>query len=190
MAKTGNKYSRKKVIVFAFEGKNNKTEKLYFSHFKPSDDNYILKSFSSGVTDIRNMIKSVKGKRAEYDYHATEDLTYIFVDGDNDSTKLSLISTIKAKLPKDIHLIVSNPTFEVWFLNHFANTTKQMNNEEIIKELKKHINNYQKNEDYYNLLEINTNIAIHNSNNQLSLNIDNPFTDVVKLLANNIIKKK
>ncbi len=82
------KFKRKKVIVFAFEGKNNKTEKMYFSHFKPSDDDYILKTFSSGVTDIKNMIDSKKAKRKEYDYHANEDITYIFVDADADNNKL------------------------------------------------------------------------------------------------------
>ena len=61
------KIERKRIIVLGFEGKNNKTESNYFSHFKPKNDRYILKSFSCGVTDPRNMIKSAKEKRKDYD---------------------------------------------------------------------------------------------------------------------------
>ena len=183
-------YNPKKVIVFAYEGKNNKTEKLYFSHFKPADDRYILKAFSSGVTDINNMIKSAKAKRNEYDYHSSEDLTYIFIDGDNDIDKLKLINEIKTKLPNDIHIIISNPTFEIWFLNHFVKTSKSMNNDELIKELNKYLPNYQKNDDYFDNLDQRAEVAISNSNFQLELNSTNPFTDVVSLFNDKVIKKK
>ena len=192
MAKKGSKYiyNPKKVIVFAYEGKNNKTEKMYFSHFKPSDDRYILKSFSAGVTDIKNMIKSVKAKRNEYDYHPSEDLTYIFVDGDDDINKLKLINELKEKQPKDIRIIVSNPTFEVWFLNHFIKTSKYMNNDELFKELNKYLPHYEKNNDYFDYLNPLTKEAISNSNFQLSLRKDNPYSEVVSLFSNNILIKK
>lgn len=184
------KYKRKKIIVFSFEGKNNKTESLYFSHFKPSDDNYILKTFSSGVTDPINMVKSTKNKRKKYDYNASEDITYIFIDGDDDSRKIELIKNIKKTLGKDVHIIVSNPTFETWFLNHFEKTTKSMSNSELLKELNKYINNYQKSNDYFDILDSKTDIAVKNSNYQISLNKDNPYTDTVKLIENKVIIKK
>lgn len=184
------KYKRKKVIVFAYEGKNNKTEKMYFSHFKPCDDDFILKAFSSGVTDIKNMIESTKKKRSEYDYHANEDLTYIFVDADGNADKLKLIKEYQKKQPKDIRIIVSNPTFEIWFLNHFVKTAKPMNNDALIKELKKYLNNYQKNIDYFDNLENQLETAISNSKYQLSLNKDNPFTEVVSLFDGFVIEDK
>lgn len=183
-------FKRKKVIVFSFEGKNNKTEKMYFSHFNPSNDDYILKTFSAGVTDIKNMISSTKVKRNEYDYHASEDLTFIFVDADGDKEKLRLINEYKRKQPKDIHIIVSNPTFELWFLNHFTKTSKQMNNQELYKELNKYINNYEKNNDYYDLLEDKFGVAMTNGKYQLSLAQDNPFSEVTYLFDNDIINKK
>ncbi len=54
--KNKSQFYRKRVIVFGFEGKNNKTEMNYFSHFKPKDDRYILKCLSCGVTDPVGMI--------------------------------------------------------------------------------------------------------------------------------------
>ena len=78
MSKSGLK--RKRIIVFGFEGKNNKTETNYFSHFKPYDSRYIFKFVSCGVTDPANMVSSIKTKRKEYDYNASEDITLLFID--------------------------------------------------------------------------------------------------------------
>ena len=184
----GKLYKRKKVIVFAYEGKNNKTESQYFSHFSSYDADYIIKAFPSGVTDPKNMVSTVKRKRSRLDYHANEDLTYIFVDGDCDNKKISLIKELQAKLPKDIKIILSNPCFELWFLNHFVSTGKEfLNNDEFFKELDKHINNYDKNKDYYQILSSNTKVAIKNSNNQKANN-SSSCTDVVDLFNNKVIK--
>lgn len=182
--------SPKKIVVFVFEGKNNKTEKQYFSHFEPYDDSFILKRLSAGVTDIQNMVKSAKEKRKEYDYHPTEDQTYIFVDADNDMQKMNKINEVRKKLPKDIHIIVSNPTFELWFLNHFIKMSKEMTSDECEKELKKYIINYDKSTDYYDLFEDKIEVAIKNSDYQKSLAKDNPYTEVVDLFDNKILKKK
>jgi len=184
------KFKRKKVIVFAFEGKNNKTEKMYFSHFKPSDDDYILKTFSSGVTDIKNMIDSTKAKRKEYDYHANEDITYIFVDADADNNKLKQIRDYKSKQPNDIHIIISNPTFEIWFLNHFIRTNKEMTNSQLLVEISKHLIDYSKNVDYFEILEGKIEKAISNSKFQMGQGNDNPISEVVSLFEDNIIVKK
>ena len=67
----------KKIIFLSFEGKNNKTESNYFRHFKPSNENYILKTFSSGCTDVKNMINSSKRKAARYGFSA-KDFLFIF----------------------------------------------------------------------------------------------------------------
>ena len=85
--KSNSRFFRKRIIVFGFEGKNNKTETNYFSHFKPTDDRYILKCISSGVTDPLGIINSIKKKRKDLDYNSREDLTFIFVDDDCDCEK-------------------------------------------------------------------------------------------------------
>ena len=186
--RNGKLYKRKKVIVFAYEGKNNKTESQYFSHFTPCDADYIIKAFPSGVTDPKNMIATVKRKRSRFDYHSNEDLTYIFMDGDCDKKKIELIKDLQAKLPKDIRIILSNPCFELWFLNHFVSTGKEfLSNDKFFKELDKHIVDYDKNKDYYQTLCMKTSTAIKNSNAQKN-NGCLSSTDVVELFNNKIIK--
>lgn len=157
-------YSRKRVIVFGFEGKNNKTEMNYFAHFKPIDNRYILKCISCGVTDPVNMINSIKKKRKDLDYNAGEDLTFLFMDEDCNPSKREIIDSLQAKLPKDIVIVRSRPCFELWFLNHFCGTTKEyMSNDELIADLKKFIADYDKNKDYFEMLKSRKDIAVRNS---------------------------
>ena len=182
MSKT-NRLHRKRVIVFGFEGKNNKTETNYFSHFKPIDDKFILKLVSCGVTDPVNMLKSIKNKRKDFDYNAREDLTFLFVDSDCDAKKRELIAALRSKQPKDITIIVSNPCFELWFLNHFCKTTREFkNSDELITELKKHIPDYIKNQDCYSFLAGKTEIAVANSTLQKARNCVSS-TDVFEVIA-------
>lgn len=183
------KSRRKRVIVFSYEGKNNKTESLYFQHFRPKDDAYILKWFSSGVTDPKGIINSTKSKRRQYDYNSKEDLTFIFIDGDN-SERYKQIKELQSNQPKDITIIITNPSFELWFLNHFIKTSKEYTNEQLINELKHHIPNYSKSNDVFDHLKEMELKAITNSNYQLSLQKDNPKTEVVKLFNNKIIERK
>lgn len=189
MKNNGFKFKRKKVIVFAFEGKNNRTEAIYFSHFRPCNEDYVLKPFSTGVTDPLKMIESTKAKRKIYDYNAKEDKTYIFMDGDNDKNKIKTIKTLLPTLGKDITIIVSNPTFELWFLNHFCKTTKSyFNGEELIDDLKKYIPEYSKNKDYHLILSNLQKNAIQNSKFQQEHNNENPSSDVWKLFESCVIK--
>ena len=51
---------------------------------------------------------------------------------------------------ESISFIVSNPTFEIWFLLHFKYTTKAyLNGNAVISELKKYIPDYKKSMDCY-----------------------------------------
>lgn len=191
MKNNGFKYKRKRIIIFAFEGKNNKTESIYFSHFRACNDDYVIKSFSTGVTDPIKMIESTKSKRKAYDYNAKEDKTFIFMDCDNNKDKIRLIKSAMPTLGKDIALILSNPTFELWFLNHFIKSSKAyLGAKELIEELSKYIPNYQKNRDYYkNLLDLRK-TAIINSKAQQEEKKENPSTNVWILFTDSIIKDR
>lgn len=180
---------RKKIIVFSFEGKDNKTETNYFHHFVSSNSNYVLRTLSSGCTDLKNMIDSTKRKRKIFDYNSKEDKTYIFIDEDSNPDKMSYIEERRKNLPKDITIIVSKPSFEIWFLNHFIRTTKCFNNKTLINELKKYIKDYEKNKDVYQLIKDKLKIAINNSLEQLN-KYNSSYTDVVNLFIQNIIKDK
>ena len=177
------KFYRKRIIVFGFEGKNNKTETNYFSHFKPVDDRYILKCMSCGVTDPVNMIKSIKSKRKDLDYDSKEDLTFIFVDEDCNKAKKDKIDSLQTKLPKDIVVVRSRPCFELWFLNHFCKTTKTYcNNDELITSLTRFIHDYDKSKDYFEVLKDHKDVAIKNSVQQKMDEYSQISTDVVDII--------
>ena len=54
------------------------------------------------------------------------------------------------KYAKRVRVIVNNPCLEFWFLLHFEYTAKSFSDyDELAKELKKHIKDYDKNEGYY-----------------------------------------
>lgn len=188
--KNNSKCFRKRIIVFGFEGKNNKTETNYFSHFKPTDDKYILKCISSGVTDPQGMVNSIKKKRKDFDYNYREDLTFIFMDVDCDENKSNTIDAIQDKLSKDTVIVRSAPVFELWFLNHFCRTTKEyLDNHELIKDLNRFTSNYNKNCDYFDLLMDKTDKAIENSIYQKEHGKKCTSTDVGGLL-DKVIKFK
>ncbi|MDR0934988.1 MAG: RloB family protein [Erysipelotrichaceae bacterium] len=187
---TSKQQQRKRIIVFAYEGKNNKTEKSYFNHYVPSENSCLLKHVSCGNTDPEGMVKSIKRKRKEFDYKSDEDLTFIFMDIDNDPEKLKKIADIKKKLDKNTFIIESNPCFETWFLNHFEKFCQNITSKDLIHRLKKYIADYEKNLDVFELLEPKQKTAIENSKSQTSKGAIKPFSEVGDLLTKAILKKK
>lgn len=181
---------RKKLIIFYFEGKNNKTETIYFKHFKAFSHDFYLRTFPSGANDPLKMVESAKRKRKHLDYNAREDLTFIFIDIDNDNNKKALVNKLNQTLPKDIKIVLSCPSFEIWFLNHFIFTTRYFTNKELLIELSNYIDNYQKNVDVYERISNNIDIALLNSKKQKEQNKDSSFTDVYRLLESNYIIKR
>lgn len=184
-------FKRKKIIVFGYEGKNNKTETNYFKHFKPANDDFIIKHVSCGCTDPQNMLTSIKQKRKSYDYNTKEDKTFLFIDVDCKEEKMKQIERMKSKLPHDVSIILSSPTFELWFLNHFTYTTKLFHsNEELFNELSKHLPNYEKNKDYYEILIALHEQGIQNCKNQYLMNNYFCFCEVYKLFEHKILKNE
>jgi len=63
-----------------------------------------------------------------------------------------------------IEFIVSNPSFEIWFLLYFKYSTKQyLTSKDVESELKRIILNYEKNKDYFEVCKEKTQDAIRNS---------------------------
>ncbi len=139
------KIEREPVILFTLEG-NNKTEKNYINSFKKFGLN--IQITRNNETDAVNMaehhIKECKeigiGQQAG-------DAAFMLCDMDLDVSKEKKIEEARLLLEKcSSELIVSNPCFEIWFLQFFMKpSSKQYNNcDEVIKDLRKHIPNYTK----------------------------------------------
>jgi len=155
--------TRKPIILIATEGKN-KTEKTYFNHFNSRGSKYSVKPFSTGDTDPAGMLKALKRRCADNEISAKNgDLACIALDLDCKEEKAAIIRDLSAKgVNAPYMFVVSNPCFEVWFLDHFRFSTKSyMDQEDVISELKNnYISNYDKNLDVFDVLLSRLNTAI------------------------------
>lgn len=175
------KNKTKRLLVFSYEGKNNQTEKPYFNHFKCPNKEFVIKSFSMGYTDLKNLVKhSEMRAKQEYGFDKN-DILVVFKDVDCNIKVIDEIKTLKPK--NNIIIIFSNPSFETWFLNHFKYTTKKYcNQDEIIIDLKKYISKYYKGFDAFDLLNTKTKNAILNSKKQFNyINSEDTYTMVFRV---------
>ena len=157
------KRKEKQIVFLCVEGKENKTERLYFSHFNSIQDVYRIHFIQANETDPLGMLKATKRELQE-NGRKKNDLVFLVLDLDNNPSKAKTVLEAKKEADKfNIHIILSNPCFEVWFLEHFIKTSKYFEkSDNVISELKKHIPNYTKNMDVFPLLQNKTDVAIKN----------------------------
>lgn len=162
----GVKRKTKPVYLIIAEGKN-KTETKYLSNFQEQGKPYSIQFVKAGSnTDAESLYKIILAKWDELDLSEDKgDRGFIVVDIDNDPLKAEKVMRfIKKNKNLAIQFVVSNPTFELWFLLHYKYTTKFFTDgDDLIKELKKIIPDYAKNEDCYELLSGKMQDAINNS---------------------------
>jgi hypothetical protein len=156
---------RRALLLLATEG-SNKTETLYFSHFKAAQENYTVHFVPGNFTDPKSMVESVRryAEKVDYDEQAG-DAAFCIVDLDADEARAATIKSIMQNPPvKGLDCIVSNPCFEVWYLCHFGYSTKSfMNSDAVVKQLRKTIPSYSKGKTLYPQIELKTTDAINNA---------------------------
>ena len=194
---------RKPVILISTEGKN-KTEEIYFNNFK-RNNNYSIIYSKGNYTDPINMVNALQSDIKKMELQKRYgDIAYCVFDTDVDISKQEQINKALSKLKNKntiIELIPSNPCFEIWYKAHFSNSTKSYNNnEELIKDLRKLIPNYQKNIEVYSIIANKTEVAIDNAismeNYHKKSNIEiydikaNPSTQVYKIVKKLINTEK
>ena len=190
----GTKNRKKKAVyLIVTEGKN-KTEKTYFVKFIGRDKQYNIHFVNAGYnTDAESLLKRITN---EWDKQELDsdlgDKGFIVLDIDNDEFKANKIRELIADNNNEaIQFVVSNPSFEIWFLEHFKYTAKFFaDGKAVIAELEKYIDNYDKGTDYYSMLEPKTKDALKNVtkltdtyNGRMWPSVDcNPRTDVNELV--------
>ena len=162
----------KPVILIVTEG--SQTEPKYFAHYRNRQTNIDIRVVGSrsggGETDYLSLIR----KAVEY-----QNKNQISVsDGD----------------AKGIHIAISNPCFEFWYLLHFQYTTKFLRDYPAVRSvLAAYLPDYEKANDVYVQLSEHTTDAIQNAKRVEQYHIQNgdnkpfgiavnPFTDIYQLV--------
>lgn len=183
---------RKHVILIATEG-DNKTEKNYFHEFNGRMNDVSIVFSDGNSTDpvkiVMDAIRSAKKRGIDFSYG---DKAYAVFDVDFNKEKQ--IAEAR-KLAKDygMELILSNPCFEVWILQHFRFSTRGYHsNNDVIGELINRWPEYRKNIGSYRYIYDRTDLAIENArkleayhdsvNPSADIEGRNPSTDVYKLV--------
>ena len=183
----------KSKVLIATEGKN-KTEKTYFSNFEDSKKSYNVTYARGNNTDPLKLVKMLIKEIAELRLDLQDDdVAYCIFDTDVDSNKNTIIEeAIQLAKKNNINIITSSPCIELWFLLHYDYTTANMNNEEVIRRLKKYYPKYKKNINIYPDIIEKIDLAINrakklekyqiNSKQRIGTVEANPNTEVYKIV--------
>ena len=156
----------KKILLVSVEGnRNNKTENLYLEHFK--GESLEIRFVPGNETDPKSLMQRLLETVGEKELDKG-DMAVCLVDSDFDSARNSAIRAAEEMIPRKdgvlVYLIVSAPSFEMWYLCHFAYSTRQYQNSgELMRELSRYIPEYEKSEDVYRNLNGKEEIAIQNA---------------------------
>ncbi len=171
---------RKAVIIIATEGKN-KTEKTYFQEFNGSDKRYIIVFARGNNTDPVNIVKDAITTAHDIDIEPI-DGDQIYAVFDIDYGKLGQIKDARELAQEqNVHLVLSNPCFEVWLLLHFRYSTREYgNNAEVIKELCNQWPAFRKNIDSFQTLNDCRETALENARRLRKHHLDTKETSIIE----------
>ena len=180
---------RNSCIVIKCEGD---TEKVYFNNF--STRNMPIRFATGNCKDPRGMFNDLCTFLNNEDYSAKEyrDKIFLVLDTDLEEKRIKEIENLYPECKKmGIEIITSAPTFEIWFLMHFATVGAYGSSHIVKKEIKKYIPTYKEGMDVMNMLR-SVDDAIRQArqqeifaqNNGESLLKHNPHSLVYKIIEN------
>lgn len=152
-------------IVIAVEGKNNKTESLYFKNFENRYSPFSITIASGNDTDPVKLVKSLEKAIKTRGVDLTQgDMAYVIFDTDTNPNKNKSIAEARKYASKiGIKVITSAPCFELWLLLHYVFTSSFMDNKEVYNALKQYCSKYTKNYNIFSDIFPNVNEAIKNA---------------------------
>lgn len=195
----------KKVILIVTEG--SRTEPKYFDHFRTRNTNIDIRVVPSrsngGETDYMSLVrKAIEHQKKDQLSASIGDSVWVVADGDVNFNNPDPVNTRSKQLEKvrktaersDVHMVISNPCFELWYLLHFRYTTKYLKDYEAAKkELVTYFPEYEKTDDVYAQLLPHLEQAIQNARQLELYHIENgdmlpfsigtnPYTEVYRLI--------
>lgn len=158
--------TQNKLILFAAEG-HNATETLYLRDLINNLNGVVLRKAHGNETDpvgmVENLIASMDTFGFDPDYG---DLAFCFVDFVHDKGKEQQIKeALELATRSNIHIIISNPCFELWYICHFTSSPKNyLKSKDLVNDMPLYIKGYNKSmEAIYPLIKNKTSEAIRNA---------------------------
>ena len=165
----------KPVILIVTEG--SQTEPKYFEHYRSRQTNIDIRVVGShtkgGETDYLALIRKAVEYQSKNQLSVSNgDAVWVVADGDVNyntpdpiAAKDKLLSKAqKMADAKGIHIALSNPCFEFWYLLHFQYTTKFFKDYPAVKNaLTTYLPDYEKTGDVYSQLSAHTTNALQNA---------------------------
>lgn len=154
----------KKILLISVEGNRaNKTERMYMAHFR--DGRVSIRFVSGNETDPETMMRRLQETAKAYEL-GEQDLAVCLVDADYDPMRDQALEAADAKAQEkaNTRLVVSAPSFEIWYLCHFCYSTRQyQNSRDLLARLRDYIPGYEKAMDVYPILQGKEEMAIQNA---------------------------
>lgn len=148
---------RKKVgkkFIIVCEG--SKTEVLYFHAIRqelrrPTVQILVI---HPNATDPKSLVQAATEERQsqmDEENWLSGDVVWAVFDGDEhiQSNPKNWKEALELAGEANIELAISNPSFELWYLLHFADQNANISRQDVVKELKKHLPKYKKNNVLY-----------------------------------------
>ena len=190
MVRASKKIKKRPLIVICTEGGQNSLESQYLSEFK--NRNFRLIPCTGNNTDVEGMYKNLCNHIKNEDIKNEDNCRiFLILDTDLSIERINKIKSIEAKCKKkNIEIITSSPTFEIWLLMHFKQEKLTFDSSAKVK--KEYSKIREKRKDFKETLKANQDLAIEfakkieneskESNEYLSKNPHSSIYKIVELI--------
>ena len=192
MARRIKKLKKKPLIVICSEGGQKSSEYYYFRNFKTRD---LRIQFSTGnntdpIGMLNNFLDYIKNEDIDSEDNCRK---FLLFDTDLDEKRIKEIISIREKCKKhNIEIIISAPTFEIWYVMHFRDNKLIFSSSQKVKlEVSKLFNcEYVESMDVYKLINSKQSFAVdvakkvEKKNAYINSDIiySNPISDIYKII--------
>jgi len=184
------------VVIIVCEGE--KTEPVYFNHFKKMNRNKPLhieivkdasgKSYTALIKKAAEAKKDYVDKTdvTEWDVWCVSDVDVDYNTPDSQSARnIQLKKYANDAKSNNFKIALSNPCFELWFLLHFECSTGNIRDYPAVKKiLSKYLPDYQKNNDVYGQLSDKMETAMLNAKKLKDYHKEHGKTDYMDVSVN------
>lgn len=146
---------KRRPVYFIFcEGKSNKTETTYLMHFKKISSSYSMVIKPTDHTEPLSMLSYAVSYCRNHGFDVrSHDLIFLLLDVDTKENVVDEERYHRKGQKKNVSVLFSNSSFEVWFLDHYIYTEKSYRNQdELIADLNRYLPEYEKNKDVFSIL--------------------------------------